>query len=153
MEYWISEHHESRHHLMVVKFEAAPAEIPDRIGSAFAAVFGYLGRHRVSPAGPAVGCYEMVGPEHFVVRAGCVVPEPIEAGDGVEPYDLPEGPSLRTLHVGPYAELPKAYEALQHHAVQHHLQLDLGMMWEEYLSGPEVPNDQMHTIVHWPIVG
>jgi hypothetical protein len=37
--------------------------------------------------------------------------------------------------------------------VQHHLQLDLGMMWEEYLSGPEVPNDQMHTIVHWPIVG
>jgi len=151
MSYLVTEHREPPHHLVAVRFEATPAEIPERIGGALAEVFGYLGRHGVTPAGPPVGHYEMVGPEHFVVRAGCFVPEPVATEDGVVGHELPARRELRTEHVGSYADLPRAYDALQKYAAEHGRELDLGEMWEEYVSGPEVPPTYRRTIVHWPL--
>lgn len=150
MSYEIIEDTAPARYLAVKRFSASPDQMGARISAAFGEVFGYLGRHRIAPLGPPVGCYEM-GSGKFVVRAGTAVDVPISAEGDVEPYYLPETEVLSTVHVGPYDELPKAYDALEARARELGRELDPTLMWEEYLSGPEVPADQMRTVVHWPL--
>jgi effector-binding domain-containing protein len=151
MSYEIREHQEPDRHLAVRRFTASPDQIGAWMGQAFGSVYQYLGRHGLEPLGPPVGCYEM-GAGTFVVRAGCVVSAPIEPEGDIEPYFLTGGPALVTEHVGAYDELPKAYEAVEAHARELGQELDRGVMWEEYLTGPEVPPEQMRTIIHWPLM-
>jgi effector-binding domain-containing protein len=151
MLYEIREQQEPDRHLAVSRFTAGPDQIGARMGPAFGSVYAYLGRHGLEPLGPPFGCYEMGAREAFEVRAGCVVADPVEAEGDVEPFFLPGGPALVTEHVGPYDALPKAYEALEAHAREFGQELDPNLMWEEYLTGPEVPPEQMRTVVHWPL--
>ena len=150
MLYEIREQQEPDRHLAVTRFTASPDQIGARMGQAFGSVFAYLGRHGLEPLGPPIGCYEM-GAGTFEVRAGCAVGEPVEAEGDVEPFFLAGGPALVTEHVGPYDELAKAYDALEAHAREFGQELDRSVMWEEYLTGPEVPPEQMRTVVHWPL--
>ena len=145
----VTEQVEEIRHAAVVRFSASPDQIPERIGPAFGAVFAYLDRHGVAPVGPPVGCY-LTGSDTFEVRAGCVVGTPIEAEGEVEPFDLPGGDALAVLHVGSYQDLPQAYEAIQARALELGRTLG-GLMWEEYLTGPGSPPEQMRTVVHWPL--
>jgi effector-binding domain-containing protein len=151
MSYEIREQHEPDRHLAVRRFSARPDQMGAMVGPAFGSVFAYLGRHGLTPLGPPCACYEM-GAATFVVRAGCVVTSPVEAEGDVEPFFLPGGPALVTEHVGPYDQLPKAYDALEAHAREFGQELDRDLMWEEYLTGPEVAPEQMRTVIHWPLV-
>lgn len=152
MLYEIREQQEPDRHLAVTRFSASPDRIGARMGPAFGAVYAYVGRHGLQPVGAPVGCYEMGSGTTFEVLAGCVVEVPIEAEGDIEPYVLRGGPALTTVHAGPYDDLPKAYEALEAHAREFGLELDMSTMWEEYLTGPEVPPEQMRTVIHWPLV-
>jgi effector-binding domain-containing protein len=151
MTYDITEETDPPRHLAVVRFSATPEQIPDRMAAAFGTVFGYLARNGVTPSGPPIGCYD-TGSDTFVVRAGCMVDDPIEPDGDVERYDLPGGDALSTVHVGPYDDLEHAYEALQARAGALGRELS-PVMWEEYLTGPEVAPEEMRTVIHWPLVG
>lgn len=153
MSYEIREQQEPDRHLAVRRLTATADQIGPLIGEAFGAVYAYVGRHGLAPQGAPVACYAMDGGEPFEVRAGCVVDVPVEAEGVVEPFLLRGGPALTTEHVGPYGELPKAYAALEAYARESGHELDLTTMWEEYLTGPEVPPDQMRTVIHWPLKG
>lgn len=151
MLYEIREQQEPDRHLAVKRFKASPDQIGARMGQAFGTVYEYASHHGVQLIGPPIGCYEMGTRTTFEVLAGCAVEVPIEAEGDVEPYLLRGGPALTTVHVGSYDELPKAYEALEAHAREFGRELDMSTMWEEYLTGPSVPPDQMRTVVHWPL--
>jgi effector-binding domain-containing protein len=151
MLYEIREQQEPNRHLAVTRFTASPDQIGARMSQAFGTVYEYVGRHGIHPIGPPVGCYEMGTRNTFEVLAGCVVDVPIEADGDIEPYVLQGGPALTTVHAGPYDELPKAYEALEAHAREFGQELDMTTMWEEYLTGPDVPADEMRTAIHWPL--
>jgi len=151
MLYEIREQQEPDRHLVVRRFTASAAEIGPLMGDAFGAVYQYVGRHGLQPIGAPIGCYQIGSGTSFDVRAGCVVDVLAESEGDLEPYLLRGGPALVTEHVGSYDELPKAYEALESRARELGYELDHGSMWEEYLTGPEVPPEQMRTVVHWPL--
>ena len=90
MGYDVTIEQEQGRHLAVQRFDARPEDLPTRMGAAFGAVMGRLRALGLTATGPAVSCYEMDG-EAFHVAAGFVVAGPFEAGDGVEPLQLPEG--------------------------------------------------------------
>jgi effector-binding domain-containing protein len=150
MTYEITRVDEPARHLAVTRFMAKPDEIGAHIGGAFGTVAAHRGRLGITAVGSAVACYRIGGPA-FEVRAGFEVAEPVEPLGPIEPWLLPAGDALRTVHVGPYEELPKAYEALEARARELGVALDPATMWEEYLTGPEVPPEQMRTVVHWPL--
>lgn len=150
MDYDVRIMEEPGRHLAVTRFRAEPEQIAARIGPAFGTVMAYLDRHGLRPSGPAVGYYDIAG-ERFDVAAGFVVPAAIEAEVDVEPLTLPAGEVLSTLHVGSYAELPKAYDALQTEATRLGRELDRSVMWEEYLTGPDTPERLQCTLVTWPV--
>lgn len=151
MIYEIAHLEEPARHLAVTRFSTTPDQISTHMAAAFGIVYGYLGRHGIEAVGAPYGCYLMTGPEKWEVRVGAEVDHAIRPEESVEPYTLPACESLSTVHLGPYDELGKAYEALEARAHELGVQLDPVMMWEEYLSGPEVPPEQTRTVIHWPV--
>ncbi len=138
----------------VTHFHVEMAELPElgeKMGAAFGAVMAHISRAGAIPRGPAVARYE---PEDggFDVAAGFPVTEAFEPGDGVEPLVLPGGEVAHTTHLGPYEELPAAYEALRADVEAQGRSLDSAApMWEEYWSGPDAPAEETRTEIFWPL--
>ena len=133
------------------RFDSDATGVPERIGEAFAIVARHLGRASVPMSGPAVAVFERRGPR-FSVSAGFLVTEPFPTDDEVQSVALPAGEVLRAVHVGAYADLGRTYEELRAAAGTRGRVLDEHLMWEEYLSGPDVPPEQTRTAVSWPLL-
>jgi effector-binding domain-containing protein len=140
--------------LAVTRFRVSMDDLPDmgqKMGSAFGQVMTALSRAGVTSVGPAMACYEPTE-GGFDVAAGFPTSSPMDPTDGVTTLELAAGEVAHTTHVGPYTDLPKAYVALRDEveAQGRHLD-DRAPMWEEYLTGPDVPPDQALTEVFWPL--
>ena len=153
MEYDVRLVHEPSRELAVTTFEAADAgAVAGLIGKAFATVAEFLVQRGAPPAGPAVAYYESAPDGSFLVAAGFTVPRELQYSGDVMPFRLPGGEVATTTHVGSYADLPRAYDALRRAAGEHGRTLEeSGGMWEEYWSGSDVPQDEARTDVFWPL--
>jgi effector-binding domain-containing protein len=140
--------------LAAFRFHVTHSELTqmgEKMGSAFGRVMAALGAAGVAPVGPPVASYERAE-DGFDVAAGFPTSTPVTATDGVASLELPAAEVAHTTHVGPYEDLPKAYDALQTEARARGRELDqTASMWEEYLTGPDVPPEQMRTEVYWPL--
>ncbi len=151
MSYEVTIDHESGRHLAVHEFDARPEEMSAQMGDAFGAVMHHLEQVGAQVAGPPASCYRMEDGMH--VAAGFVVAEPVEPGPGVEPLQLPDVDTATTMHVGPYDRLGDAYDALREGAREKGREVDLaGLMWEEYVTEPDLPPDELRTLVHWSLL-
>lgn len=151
MEYQIDLVDEPARTAAVHRFHVDPAHVADQMGPAFGTVAAFLASHHVPITGPAIAVYDM-SPDGMTAAVGFEVTGEFEGDDAVEPCTVPAAEALATTHVGPYPELPKAYEALRGHAGQVGRTLDESRMWEEYLTGPEVPPEATRTRVVWPLL-
>ncbi len=153
MSYDITIDHESGRHLAVHRFDVRAEEMADQMGHAFDTVMQHLSRVGATVSGPPASCYRMEESEVLQVFAGFVVAAPVEAGNGVEPLQLPDADTATTTHIGPYDELGHAYDALREGAPSLGREVDLaGLMWEEYLSEPDVAPAELRTLVHWELL-
>lgn len=150
-EYLVEVAQEPAREAAVRRFEVDLEHIGEQMGPAFGGVAGYLSQHGVAMTGSALTHYT-VRADGMEAAAGFEVAEPFEGGDGVEWFVLPEAEAVTTVHVGPYDRLVEAYDALHAHAAAIGRALDETQMWEEYLTGPDVPPDQMRTRVVWPLL-
>ncbi|MEI5584822.1 MULTISPECIES: GyrI-like domain-containing protein [unclassified Agromyces] len=140
-------------HVAVVRTSTTFADIPAFMPTAFERVAAHLGPLGLLGDGPAAAKYADMDPAggRVTVSAGFVVPEPI-AGDGtIVPDVLPAGEVATTTHVGPYATVSEAYDAIAAAAALHGRELDESTMWEEYWSPPGTPDDQTRTVVSCPL--
>ncbi|WP_406022344.1 GyrI-like domain-containing protein [Nocardioides sp. NBC_00850] len=151
MKYDVTIEHENGRFLAVHAFEGRPDEMAEMQGQAFGTVAEHLAAIGVPIEGAAVSCYEM-SDDSFHVSSGFVVGGPIAPGDGVESLRLPDVDVASTTHIGPYNQLGMAYEALKEGAEAKERHVDASaIMWEEYLTGPDSPPDEITTVVHWPL--
>jgi DNA-binding transcriptional MerR regulator len=127
---------------------------PEHIGEAFGACVG-----RLLPALKAAGAaweppLSALYPLDLAERVEIAVGAPVPHGDGVpglESVVLPGGPVAATVHIGPYAHLPLAYNAL--FAAVHGRGLrPRGPVRETYLVGPEeAPEEELMTRLTIPV--
>ncbi|QZY28642.1 GyrI-like domain-containing protein [Nocardioides coralli] len=141
---------EPARHLAARRFDLDLDHVGEQMGEAFGAVARFLDRENILPTGPAMAYYE-VGEEGMRVSAGFLVDPPIREGDGVVDREVPEREVVRGVHVGSYDTLPKTYDALRATAEARGRKLDETAMWEEYLTGPDHPPEEMRTRVSWPL--
>lgn len=142
-----------RRDVAVVRTRTTFDGIPVAMGSAFGRVAAVLGPRGLLGDGPAVGRYTEMDPAtgKVTVAAGFVVPAAIEAAGDVVPDELPAGEVATTTHVGPYAKVSEAYDAIAASAALHGRELDETTMWEEYWSPPGTPDEQVKTVVFCPV--
>jgi effector-binding domain-containing protein len=136
--------------LAVTRFAGDLHLVGQRMADAFGTVAEHLEQAGVVVTGPAVAAYEMTG-DGFTVAAGFPVTGGFAGDASVVVLRLPAGPGITCVHQGPYEDLPATYDLLRESARAHGRMVDEHLMWEEYLTGPGTPPDQIRTRVMWPL--
>jgi effector-binding domain-containing protein len=157
MAYNVQLRHRPRRHLAVVKFESGIPDMGRNMSRAFFEVAEYLQKEGIEMQSPAIAYYEPPSPpaaSGFRVSAGFPVAKPVKGNGRVVPAELPESDVATTTHVGPYNQLPAAYEAIRTWMKANEREPadgTGGMMWEEYWTPPPAPPAHTRTDVYWPL--
>ncbi|WJV50405.1 MerR family transcriptional regulator [Streptomyces flavofungini] len=130
--------------LAVVRAHCAPAEIGAKVEECVGRLLPALGGAGIAWKPPLWGLY----PLDLEARMEIAVGVPVGRGaatPGLEVEVLPGGPVVETVHIGPYVQLPLAYNAL--FAAVHERGLrPRAPAREVYLAGPaDVPQDELRT--------
>ncbi|WP_432587172.1 MerR family transcriptional regulator [Streptomyces sp. HD1123-B1] len=136
--------------LAVSRTVCAPAEIGQRAGERVGLVLAALQAAGVVWEPPLWGLYPVELEDRAEIAVGARVPEGAEP-PGLVRTVLPGGPVAETLHTGPYAQLPLAYNAL--FAAVHERGLSpRAPVREAYLVGPgEAPEEELLTRLVIPV--
>jgi predicted transcriptional regulator YdeE len=137
-----------------IRFHVSDGElstIGERMGQALGTVMAELGKAAISPDGPAIAYYAPAA-DGFDVAAGFRVPPTTTTPAALERLDIGEVEVAHVTHVGPYSELPAAYDDLQTQTEAADRTVARGgPMWEEYWSEPATPENQTRTEIYWPL--
>jgi effector-binding domain-containing protein len=99
-----------------------------------------------------ISYYEPAGESEFDVSAGFPVDSPIDGDGQVTGLEIPAGEVAFTTHMGAYAELSQAYEAVMAWMNANGRESsEECVMWEEYWSPPETPPEETRTDIYWPL--
>jgi len=132
-----------------VRKEIHQSEIGNWVGEALAAIMPAVGAAGLQPIGPMYCRYHTWAED----RTDCEVGFPISgsAPAGLADSEIPAGNSAVTLHVGPYQEIPAAYEAITTW-LENAGKEPGGGPYEVYLNDPNTtPPEQLETEVVWPL--
>ena len=140
----------------VVHGRLRPAELPGFVGPAFETVAAAVERQGAHVTGPPFTAYRELDGDEFDVEAGFPVAAQIVPDGPVSPGELPGGPTVEAVHIGPYATLPETYEKIRGWLRLRGLR-PASRMWESYLTDPTDPEhrhpDGPQTLVVQPVEG
>jgi len=135
-----------------IRESLAQPQLSSFFGRTFTELYAHLGRHGIPPRGEPFVVYHAFGPETIDVEACLPVPTEVAATNGIGYRVLPAVTVAETIHVGPYDQLGRAYQALDEWASDHAFET-AGPARERYLDQPQrsVSQDALRTIVQLPI--
>ncbi|WP_030672034.1 MerR family transcriptional regulator [Streptomyces sp. NRRL B-1347] len=141
---------EPARHLTVTRATCAATEIGDKVGECVGRLLPLLGGASVGWEPPLWGLYPLDLEERTRIAVGAQTPQGTRV-PGLTREVLPAGPAAQTVHIGPYAQLPLAYNAL--FAAIHERGLrPHGPVREAYLVGPaEAPQEELMTRLVIPV--
>ncbi|MBN0049150.1 MerR family transcriptional regulator [Streptomyces actuosus] len=141
---------EPERRLTVVRAVCAPAEIGTRVGECAGRLLPVLGRTGIAWEPPLWGLYPLDLEERVEIAVGAQTPHG-EGMTGLEFDVLPGGLVAETMHIGPYAQLPLAYNAL-FFAIHERGLRPQAPAREAYLVGPaEAPQEELTTRLIIPV--
>ncbi|MDX3107486.1 MerR family transcriptional regulator [Nonomuraea angiospora] len=141
---------EPERRLAVVRAVCAPAEIGEKVAECVGLLLPVLGRAGIAWDPPLWVLYPLDLEERMEIAVGALTPQGAEV-PGLEIEVLPGGPVAETVHVGPYAQLPLAYNALFAAIHERGLRPEAPVR-EAYLVGPaEAPQEELMTRLIIPI--
>ncbi|HEY3478030.1 MAG TPA: MerR family transcriptional regulator [Streptomyces sp.] len=148
--YEVSLGREPEHHLTVARAVCAPAGVGAAVGECVGRLLAGLSAAGIGWAPPLMGLYPLDLEDGMRIAVGART-EPGSRVPGLDHQVLRGGPTAETVHIGPYAQLPLAYNAL--FAAVHERGLrPLAPVRETYLVAPgEAPDDELMTRLILPV--
>ncbi|MFJ9416997.1 MerR family transcriptional regulator [Streptomyces sp. NPDC101227] len=141
---------EPERRLSVVRAVCSRAEIGEKVQECVGRLLPVIGKAGIAAEPPLWALYPLDLDERMTIAVG------VETGEGggaagLEFEALAGGPVAETVHIGPYAQLPLAYNAL--FAAVHERGLrPLAPVREAYLVGPaEAPREELMTRLIIPV--
>ena len=122
------------------------------IGSTMGEAYGFLATAGIQPAGPPFVTYHKWESGRW--EADICAPASYSLPDAPPGFvweTIDGGLAATTLHRGAYAGLAAAYGAIADWAKDHDFTF-AGAPREIYMSEPGTPEDEIETIVEWPVV-
>ena len=140
--------------ILYIRAAASLSEMDATMPAALEELYGQLERIGVRSAGPAFCAYPYpeVNAGDFAADACVPLDTPVQGEGRIQAGELPAGPIVYTVHVGPYEELPLAFEAVLSWIYEHGHDIT-GPLREIYRVGPgsgQAPDGYV-TEVAWPI--
>lgn len=138
----------------VLRATMPAGELPTFFDRAFGRIFADLAARQVVITGAPFAYFPRRPGDTVDVEAGVPVAQPIEDAGEVVAGELPGGRVAHTMHVGPYDQLPQAYQHLLEWMGERGL-TPADSMWEIYLDDPSAQPDptKWRTEIFWPTAG
>ncbi|MFE2323455.1 MerR family transcriptional regulator [Streptomyces sp. NPDC059385] len=142
---------EPERRLMVVRAVCAPAEIGTTVEECLRRLLPALGGRDIPWEPPLWGLYPLDLEERMEIAVGAQTPQGV-GEPGLECEVLSGGLVAETVHIGPYAQLPLAYNALFSAVHERGLRPAGTPVREVYLVGPqEAPEEELMTRLIIPV--
>lgn len=125
-------------------------ELPNLLQLSYGRLFGYLNELGESPGGMPFAAYHNFDMQNLDVEIGVPTTHALPRRGEIASGEIPGGSYGITLHTGPYEKLNEAYEALGAWIAQQGYAPG-GVVYEFYLTGPEVPPEQTQTQIMMPL--
>ncbi len=138
--------------IVSIRERLAVSELPAFFGRAWGDLYHHLQLLGVQPAGGPFALYHAFGPDGIDTEACVPYAGDLTASGRIRARLLPAATVAETLHVGPYDELTKAYDALHEWVARQGLE-SAGPHRELYLNepGPDLPPSAYRTVIQVPI--
>ena len=152
MTYDISVREVEPQHVLVRHVSVEEVDLGNAIGETFGEAYAFFGRNGIQPAGPPFLIYHH-GPEggrwEADICAPCVTTD-VQPPARFEYRTIEGGQVATVLHRGPYQTIANAYTALADWVKARGYEFS-GSPREIYLSEPDVPSDEIETVLEWPV--
>lgn len=137
--------------VLSIRTHSSVNDLPQTLGQCFGRVGQYLGELGEQPADAPFVAYYNLDMENLDMEIGFPVARELPGKEDIQPGIIPAGKEAVCIYVGPYAEMPPAYEALTAWVEQEGCKPS-GVAYEFYLNSPaEVPPDQLITRIVFPM--
>jgi effector-binding domain-containing protein len=136
----------------VVRETVPVSDLSDFFGRALGAVAATVAGQGVELVGEPFAFYAGAPTDVVEVAAGFRVSAAFEPAGDVVPMELPGGPAVTMVYVGPYDSMDEAYHEMHRWMAAKGL-TPAGHMWESYLTDPgEEPDPSAwRTKIVWPV--
>ena len=134
--------------VLSVRFRAAVQDLPQHLERIYGAIAQYLGELGEHPAGHPFAAYYNMDMQDLDIEAGFPVGRPLPGKGDMQAAEMPGGQAATCIHVGPYAAVGPAYEALAQFIKDREREAS-GVAYEMYLNDPrqQPPQEPMTQIV------
>lgn len=152
MEYQVEQERMERRPYVAIRTTVRMDAIGQVIGPLFGELFGWLGSRGIAPLGAPWVRYLVVGAEECELELGASLSEETEGDGRVRAGVMPACDVIKTLHTGPYDELPSAYRAMADW-LSANGSVAAGAVWEVYLTDPTSEPDpaRWQTLIYFPV--
>lgn len=120
---------------LVVRTRTSVERLPEVLGPAWGAVMACAVRVGAEPTDAPFVAYHNADMQDLDVEIGMAFAQVLPGEDEVRAHAIPASRAVACVHVGPYAELRAAYQALEAWMVDHGFQRG-GPAYEFYLDDP-----------------
>ena len=101
------------HRAASIRVKTTLPQVPAKVLQLLSETNDFLASAGIKPAGAGFAIYYEVGSFLVDVEVGYQVDAEVEAGDRVQPSELPGGKCAMTRYKGPHAGIPAAHRAVQ----------------------------------------
>lgn len=139
-----------QHYLYVDKECPYGPEIATAMGEGFAAVFGFVGQHGITPLAMPMSVYLGMDPTILRFRAAVIVSadDAAKATGDIKSDVLPAGPAMTTTHVGSYDAMSDTHSQMWNHMEAEGIAGGMPV-WEIYVDDPgNTPVDTLRTEIY-----
>lgn len=134
-----------------IRTRAPVGELGKVLGTAFAAIAGYLEELGEAPAGPPFAAYYNEDMQDLDMEIGFPISKERPGRDDIEASQIPGGAVATCLHIGPYSQMGQAYSALSRW-MQDNGHEATGVAYEVYLNdSSKTPSKELRTRIEFPL--
>lgn len=137
--------HQPHQRAAIIRLILPRPDLPAHLPFAFAELLLTLADQRLSPTGPFFAHYLRITPTVVDLELGLPIPSPIRAFGRVDPGQIPACTVARTLHHGPWFNLPTAWQEFDLWLTTEPRHTPANDLWELFHTTPETtPNPAHH---------
>lgn len=125
--------------------------LPHLLGESYGKIAEYLAELAEQPAGAPFTAYYNMDMQDLDVEIGFPVSKPIVGKGDIQASEVPGGKLAFAMHVGRYADIAPAYDALSQFVKEQGFE-PTGISYEFYLNDPEeTPQEKLQTQIVFPL--
>jgi effector-binding domain-containing protein len=136
---------------LAIRVSTSVQDLPKLMGQAFGEIEQHLAAVCGQIAGPPFVAYHNMDMQNLEVEIGFPVSRALPGQGDIGAGEIPAGKVATCLHIGPYSEIPAAYQALSEW-MESQGYSPTGVAYEIYLSDPnETPPQELMTQIVFPL--